>query len=125
MSKKLNKVQLNRRRIAAAYLDFCQRHAGGNWSDVVVDSNKVVRIDVSQESIEQVMSLFIENQLVAEFGISSSQSMITSAYDAMMNHNGKLTPMGVTWLKDAMAAAVTDKLENPGGEMLQVMGNGN
>ncbi|QGH60197.1 hypothetical protein [Serratia proteamaculans] len=67
----INKIELNRSRIALAYLDYCQRHYGGKWADVVITKRKGVRVDLTQESIEALMKEFIENMIRAEFGIAA------------------------------------------------------
>lgn len=122
MPNKINLIELNRKRIALAYLNFCQRHYGGKWADVLLPrKRKAVRVDVSLNSIEQVMKIYIENMLCAEFGIVAAQQQITTSYDAMLSHTGKLTPLGVTSMEEAFVDAVTDKLQNPNSTLLQVV----
>lgn len=122
MPNKINLIEKNRRYIALAYLDFCQRHYGGKWADVLFpQKRKAVRVDVTQKSIEEVMRVYIEDMLRAEFGIAEGQKQIAKSYDAMLSHNGKLTPLGVTSMEEAFVDAVTDKLQNPNSTLLQVV----
>ncbi|WP_129543399.1 hypothetical protein [Serratia sp. 1D1416] len=118
-----NKIDLYRTRIALAYIDFCRRHYGGKWADVIVGQKKkkAVRVDISQQSIEMLMKEFIETMLRAEFGKENGEQSITSSYDAMLSHTGKLTPLGVTALGDMMIDAVAYKLQNPNSQLLQVV----
>ncbi|CAI1046662.1 hypothetical protein [Serratia ficaria] len=117
-----NKIELNRRRIALAYLDFCQRHFGGKWSDVVVTKKKVVRVDLTQECIEALMKEFIENMVRAEFGITGGQEQIAKSYDAMLSKDrSRLTPLGKSAMEEALIDAVAYKLNNPSSQLLQVV----
>lgn len=122
MIRWINKIALNRSRIANAYLDYCQRHYGGKWADVVISKKKVVRVELSQECVEALMQEFIENMLRAEFGIASSQEQIAKSYDAMLSKDrSRLTPLGKSVMEEAMLEAVDYKLNNPSSQLLQVV----
>ncbi|CVG70699.1 Uncharacterised protein [Serratia marcescens] len=122
MTQWINNIALNRRRIALAYLDFCQRHFGGKWSDVVVTKKKVVRVDLTQECIEALMQEFIENMVRAEFGIAGGQEQIAKSYDAMLSKDrSRLTPLGKSAMEEMMIDAVAYKLHNPSSQLLQVV----
>ncbi|MBS3894998.1 hypothetical protein [Serratia marcescens] len=122
MTQWINNIALNRRRIALAYLDFCQRHFGGKWSDVVISKKKVVRVDLTQECVEALMKEFIENMVRAEFGIAGGQEQIARTYDAMLSKDrSKLTRRGKEWMEEAMFDAVAYKLQNPDSTLLQVV----
>ncbi|HBE9082234.1 hypothetical protein [Serratia fonticola] len=122
MQNKINLIEKNRQRIALAYLDFCQRHYGGKWADVLIPRRrKAVRVDVTQKSIEEVMRVYIEDWLRAEYGIAEGQKQIAVSYDAMLTGDGKLTPLGATSMEDAFVDAVAYKLLNPGSTLLQVV----
>ena len=122
MSQWINNIALNRRRIALAYLDFCQRHFGGKWSDVVISKKKVVRVDLNQECIEALMQEFIENMVRAEFGIAGGQEQIAKSYDAMLSKDrSRLTPLGKSVMEEAFIDAVAYKLNNPSSQLLQVV----
>lgn len=116
-----NKIDMNRQRIALAYIDFCQRHYGGKWADVVVSKRKGVRVELTQQSVEALMKEFIEEMLRGEFGISAGQEQITKSYDAMLTHEGKLTPLGATAMEEMMADVVAYKLQNPKSTFLQIV----
>lgn len=122
MTQWINNITLNRRRIALAYLDFCQRHFGGKWSDVVISKKKVVRVDLTQECIEVLMQEFIENMVRAEFGIAGGQEQIAKSYDAMLSKDrSRLTPLGKSVMEEAFIDAVAYKLNNPSSQLLQVV----
>jgi len=122
MSQWINNIALNRRRIALAYLDFCQRHFGGKWSDVVISKKKVVRVDLTQECVEVLMQEFIENMIRAEFGIAGGQEQIAKSYDAMLSKDrSRLTPLGKSVMEEAFIDAVAYKLNNPSSQLLQVV----
>ncbi|MVF05177.1 hypothetical protein [Serratia marcescens] len=122
MTQWINNIALNRRRIALAYLDHCQRHFGGKWSDVVISKKKVVRVDLTQECVEALMKEFIENMIRAEFGIAGGQEQIAKSYDAMLSKDrSRLTPLGKAAMAEAMLDAVDYKLNNPDSELLQVV----
>lgn len=122
MTQWINNIALNRRRIALAYLDFCQRHFGGKWSDVVISKKKVVRVDLTQECVEALMKEFIENMVRAEFGIAGGQEQIANSYDAMLSKDrSRLTPLGKSVMEEAFIDAVAYKLNNPSSELLQVV----
>ncbi|MGF2654827.1 hypothetical protein ACQUWL_20255 [Serratia marcescens] len=122
MTQWINNIALNRRRIALAYLDFCQRHFGGKWSDVVISKKKVVRVDLTQECVEALMKEFIENMVRAKFGIYASQEQIAKSYDAMLSKDrSRLTPLGKSVMEEAMLDAVDYKLNNPSSQLLQVV----
>ncbi|HID8404582.1 TPA: hypothetical protein ACXIJH_004921 [Serratia marcescens] len=122
MTQWINNIALNRRRIALAYLDFCQRHFGGKWSDVVISKKKVVRVDLTQECIEALMQEFIENMVRAEFGIAGGQEQIAKSYDAMLSKDrSRLTPLGKSVMEEAFIDAVAYKLNNPSSQLLQVV----
>lgn len=116
-----NKTEKDRSRIALAYLDFCQRHYGGKWADVVITKRKGVRVDLSQECIEALMKEFIENMLRAEFGIAEGQQKIAKCYDAMLTERYALSALGATSMEDMMIDAVAYKLHNPSSQLLQVV----
>lgn len=117
-----NKIELNRGRIALAYLDHCQRHYGGKWADVVITKRKGVRVDLTQESIEALMKEFIENMIRAEFGIAAGQQQIANSYDAMLSKDrSSLTAIGKAAMAEAMIDAVAYKLNNPNSQLLQVV----
>lgn len=121
MSDKINKIELNRRRIALAYLDFCQRHYGGDWANVTINK-AMVRVEVSQVSIELCLKEIVEKQLRAEYGIADGQRQIATSYGAMLNRDAsKLTPLGAQVMEEMMLDAVTDKLQNPDSILLQVV----
>ncbi|WON77802.1 hypothetical protein [Serratia sp. UGAL515B_01] len=121
MSEKINLIELNRRRIAAAYLDFCQRHYGGKWVDIVVSQRKGVRVDITQQSIERCMIAQIEESCREEFGRKEGDNHITKLYGGMLSRNHCLTFIGSTVMEEMMKAAVSDALENPGKTPLQVV----
>lgn len=122
MSQWINNIALNRRRIALAYLDHCQRHFGGKWSDVVITKKKVVRVDLTQQSVESVMKEFIENMVRAEFGIYEGSKQISNSYDAMLSKDrSHLTPLGKSVMEEAFIDAVAYKLNNPSSQLLQVV----
>ncbi|WP_439040360.1 hypothetical protein ACSJLR_002787 [Serratia bockelmannii] len=122
MTQWINNIALNRRRIALAYLDFCQRHFGGKWSDVVISKKKVVRVDLTQECVEALMQEFIENMVRAEFGIAGGQEQIAKSYDAMLSKDrSRLTPLGKSVMEEAFIDAVAYKLNNPSSQLLQVV----
>lgn len=122
MTQWINNIALNRRRIALAYLDFCQRHFGGKWSDVVISKKKVVRVDLTQECVEALMKEFIENMVRAEFGIAGGQEQIAKSYDAMLSKDrSRLTPLGKSVMEEAFIDAVAYKLHNPSSQLLQVV----
>lgn len=122
MTQWINKIALNRSRIANAYLDYCQRHYGGKWADVVITKRKGVRVDLTQESIEALMKEFIENMIRAEFGIAAGQQQIANSYDAMLSKDrSSLTAIGKAAMEEAMIDAVAYKLNNPSSQLLQVV----
>ncbi len=122
MTQWINKIALNRSRIANAYLDYCQRHYGGKWADVVITKRKGVRVDLTQESIEALMKEFIENMIRAEFGIAAGQQQIANSYDAMLSKDrSSLTAIGKAAMAEAMIDAVAYKLNNPSSQLLQVV----
>lgn len=122
MSQWINKIALNRRRIIIAYLDHCQRHFGGKWSDVVISRKKVVRVEITEKSIEKVMQEFIENMVRAEFGISGGQEQIAKTYDTMLSKDrSHLTMFGKDTMAEAMLDAVAYQLNNPSSELLKVV----
>lgn len=122
MTTNTSTIELNRRRIAVAYLDFCQRHFGGKWADVVMSKKKVVRVEISQKSIEAVMGEFIENMLRAEFGISAGQQQIANSYDAMLSKDrSHLTQLGKDAMEEALLDAVAYQQQNPNSTLLQVV----
>ncbi|RJK63720.1 hypothetical protein CMV60_20010 [Serratia marcescens] len=122
MTQWINNIALNRRRIALAYLDFCQRHFGGKWADVVITKRKGVRVALTQESIEALMKEFIENMIRAEFGIAAGQQQIAHSYDAMLSKDrSRLTPLGKSVMEEAFIDAVAYKLNNPSSQLLQVV----
>lgn len=122
MSASVNKIELNRRRIALAYLDFCQRHFYGKWVNVVLESKARVRVEITQQSIEHCMLTLIEQPGYEEFGRLAGESNITTLYTGMLNRDAsKLTPLGVTVLEEMMLAAVTDALQHPEKNTLQVV----
>ncbi|OKP31330.1 hypothetical protein [Serratia fonticola] len=121
MQNKINLIEKNRQRIALAYLDFCQRHYGGQRVELVLPKEKAVRVDITQQSIEQCMTSMIEQPGYAEFGRVGGQSSIETLYDRMLSSLHKLTPLGVTVMEEMMAAVVSDALENPAEAPLQVV----
>ncbi|MFV9079401.1 hypothetical protein ABQ397_24270 [Serratia fonticola] len=121
MKEAINKIELYRGRIATAYLGFCQKHYGGEWAEVVISARKGVRVDVSRQSIEHCMATLIEQPGYEEFGRQAGDEHITKLYSSMLSSMHGLTPLGAIVMKEMMAAAVSDALENPGETTLQVV----
>ncbi|KFK95055.1 MULTISPECIES: hypothetical protein [unclassified Serratia (in: enterobacteria)] len=121
MSERINLIEINRRRIITAYLGFCQGHYGGGWADIVLPKNNVVRVYVTQKSLEQCMVSLIEHPGYEEFGRQAGNTHITTLYHGMLTCKHKLTALGTTVMEEMMKAAVSDALENPGKSTLQVV----
>lgn len=122
MSEKLNQIARDRIRIARLYIDYCMRHYGGKWSDVVVTKKKIVRVDITEKSICFILIKFIENLSCSEHGLVEGRGRVVNLYSQMLNKDaGKLTPLGATVMIETMLAAVIDAIENPLNNELQVV----
>lgn len=117
------KIERDRQRIALAYLDYCSRHFCGYQVPVTVPTSKLpVLVEITEVSLSQIMIGHIERLVYEVRGTADGEQAVVDTYASMFNPSrGKLTPAGHDFMKEMMADAVTEALQNPKASDLQVV----
>lgn len=120
-NKPFSQIELERKRIARLYVDFCLRHYGSNVAILKLENGAKTTVEVSDNNVSACMVKYIENAGVEEFGLEAAASQIKTLYINMQNKDGsKLTPLGFEVMNEMVAAAVSDAIENNGANVLEV-----
>ncbi|MER3384919.1 hypothetical protein [Pectobacterium aroidearum] len=120
-NKFLGQIELERKRIARLYVDFCQRHYGSGVAILKLENGNKTTVEVSEGNVSACMVKYIENAGVEEFGLDAATSQIKMLYVNMQNKDGsKLTPLGFEVMSEMILAAVSDAIENKGINVLEV-----
>lgn len=118
------RIEKERQRIALAYLDYCGRHFGKGQAFVTLPSHKLpVVVEITELSLSQSLINHIERLVYEVRGLKEGERAIIDTYAEMYDSvRGKLTPSGHDFIKEMMADAVTEALQNPNNADLQVVG---
>jgi hypothetical protein len=120
-NKTVSQIELERKRIARLYVDFCQRHYGRSVAILKLENGNKTTVEVSEGNVSACMVKYIENAGVKEFGLEAATSQIKTLYCNMQNKDGsKLTPLGFEVMSEMILAAVSDAIENNGVNVLEV-----
>ncbi|KGA39557.1 hypothetical protein KU75_21855 [Pectobacterium odoriferum] len=120
-NKPVSQIELERKRIARLYVDFCQRHYGSSVAILKLSDGTKTTVEVSENNITACMVKYIESAGAEEFGLEAAISQIKTLYINMQNKDGsKLTPLGFEVMNEMVAAAVSDAIENNGANVLEV-----
>ncbi|WP_413535031.1 hypothetical protein [Rahnella inusitata] len=122
MSNK-ERIERERQRIALTYIEYCHRNFGGSQTFVALPSKKLpVVVEISELSLSQIMINHIERLVYEVRGLKEGEQAIIDTYAAMFDSmRGKLTPSGHDFIKEMMADAVTEALQNPKHSDLQMV----
>lgn len=110
-----NSLELNRNRIAGAFLEYCKRLSGGHpLCTVKVKRKQVILGELSTDAVCRCLKDCFEAQCNKEYGQASSIELLTSTYSGMLNKdNSKLTQEGIEFMADIMSNAVEIALTHP------------
>lgn len=115
MSQKNNALELNRKHIADAFVNYCcLRNGGSAMMNVVVKRQVVALGNLTPEAVANCLINSIELQCLHKFGRDKGLPMLNETYAGMLNKdNSRLTPDGIEFMNEVMKEAVTAALENP------------
>lgn len=115
MNQSNNALELNRKHIADAFVNYCRLKSGGTAVlNLVVKKQVVVLGDLAPESVAGCLINSIELQCIRKFGRDKGLSMLSETYAGMLTKdNSRLTSEGVEFMNEVMKEVVTAALDNP------------
>ena len=115
MSQKNNSLELNRKHIADAFVNYCcLRNGGSAMMNVVVNRQVVALGNLTLEAVASCLINSMELQCFRKFGRDKGVTMLAETYAGMLSKdNSRLTFDGVEFMNEVMKTAVTAALANP------------
>jgi hypothetical protein len=110
-----HQLELNRKHIAGAFVEYCKRRSGGHpVCTVKVKRKQVILGELSTDAVCRCLKDCFEAQCHKEYGQAGSTELLTSTYSSMTNKdNSKLTEEGIEFMADIMSNAVEIALKDP------------
>ncbi|MBY4850907.1 hypothetical protein L8N14_001420 [Serratia marcescens] len=108
-------IELNRKHIAEAFVDYCKRRSGGHpVFSVTVNRQQVILGELSVEAVHRCLTDCFEVECFKKYGQANSLKLLASTYAGMLNKdNSKLSPEGIEFMASLMSNAVEMALKNP------------
>lgn len=108
-------IELNRKHIAQAFVDYCRRRNGGlPVMAVTIGKQSVILSGLTVEAISRCLTDCFEVACFQKFGRNKALEQVTSAYSGMLNRdNTKLTVEGIEFMTSVMNNSVEIALKNP------------
>ena len=115
MRQKNNSLELNRKHIADAFVNYCcLRNGGSAMMNVVVNRQVVALGNLTLEAVASCLINSMELQCFRKFGRDKGVTMLAETYAGMLSKdNSRLTFDGVEFMNEVMKTAVTAALANP------------
>lgn len=115
MNQKNNALELNRKHIADAFVNYCCLQNGGSAMTNVVVKRQVVELgNLTPKTVANCLINSMELQCFNEFGRDRSVMMLSETYAGMLSKdNSRLTSEGVEFMNEVMKTAVIAVLSNP------------
>lgn len=108
-------IELNRKHIAQAFVDYCRRRNGGlPVMAVTIGKQSIILSGLTVEAISRCLTDCFEVACFQKFGRNKGLEQVTSAYSGMLNRdNTKLTQEGIEFMTAVMNNSVEIALKNP------------
>lgn len=115
MNQKNNALELHRKHIADAFVNYCRMHnAGLALINVVVKRQVITLSDLTPTAVACCLINSMELQCFRKFGRDKGMPILMETYAGMLSKdNSRLTSEGVEFMNEVMKTAVTAALENP------------
>ncbi|ELO0986029.1 hypothetical protein RZD54_001374 [Citrobacter freundii] len=115
MKNSNNSLELNRKHIADAFINYCRLRNNGSAVLNLMVKRQVVALDnLTESAISNCLINSIELQCLRKFGSDRGMSMLSETYAGMLTKdNSRLTSEGVEFMNEVMKETVTSALENP------------
>ena len=115
MNQKNNALELNRKHIADAFVNYCRLHnAGLAMINVVVKRQVITLSDLTPTAVVRCLINSMELQCFRELGRDKGIPILIETYAGMLSKdNSRLISEGVEFMNEVMKTAVTAALENP------------
>nr|DAM78901.1 MAG TPA: protein of unknown function (DUF5375) [Caudoviricetes sp.] len=115
MKNSNNSLELNRKHIADAFINYCRLRNNGSAVLNLMVKRQVVALDnLTESAISNCLINSIEFQCLRKFGSDKGLSMLSETYAGMLTKdNSRLTSEGVEFMNEVMKEAVTAALGNP------------
>lgn len=115
MKNSNNSLELNRKHIADAFINYCRLRNNGSAVLNLMVKRQVVALDnLTESAISNCLINSIELQCLRKFGSDRGMSMLSETYAGMLTKdNSRLTSEGVEFMNEVMRETVTSALENP------------
>ncbi|MFI8417719.1 hypothetical protein ACQKDS_14790 [Serratia sp. NPDC078593] len=113
-------IELNRKHITEAFVDYCKRRSGGHpVCTVTVNRQQVIIGELRVEAVHRCLTECFEAACFKKYGKANSFKLLVSTYSGMLNKdNSKLTPEGIEFMNSLMSNAVEVALKNPTNNIL-------
>ncbi|MBE0149628.1 hypothetical protein [Serratia sp. PL7] len=108
-------LELNRKHIAEAFVEYCKRRSGGHPVCTVIAGGKPVILgDLTAGAVHRCLTDCFEVECFKTYGQANSLQLLSSTYPGMLSKdNSKLTPEGIEFMEGLMSNAVEIALKNP------------
>ncbi|MBH1930896.1 hypothetical protein [Serratia rubidaea] len=108
-------IELNRKHISEAFVDYCKRRSGGHpVCTVIVNRQQVIIGELRVEAVLRCLTDCFEAACFEKYGQANSIKLLASTYAGMLNKdNSKLSPEGIEFMALLMSNAVEVALKNP------------
>lgn len=115
MKNSNNSLELNRKHIADAFINYCRLRNNGSAVLNLMVKRQVVALDnLTESAISNCLINSIELQCLRKFGSDRGMSMLSETCAGMLTKdNSRLTSEGVEFMNEVMKETVTSALENP------------
>jgi hypothetical protein len=115
MNQKNNALELNRKHISDAFVNYCcLRNGGSAMMNVVVKRQVVALGNLTPEAVASCLINSMELQCFRKFGRDKGVTMLAETYAGILSKdNSRLASDGVEFMNEVMKTAVNAALENP------------
>lgn len=115
MSVTKNSLELNRKHVAGAFIEYCmKRHQGMPVLNLLVGRRPVVIGALSEHAVCNCLIHTFEKQCIQKYGAGKAEPMLTETYSEMLSKdNSRLMPHGVDFMNEVMKEAVAIAIKKP------------
>ncbi|MCT4713226.1 hypothetical protein MUA04_23940 [Enterobacteriaceae bacterium H11S18] len=117
MSVTKNSLELNRKHLAGAFIEYCmRRNQGMPVLNLLVGRRPVAIGALNEHAVCNCLIQIFEKQCIQKYGAGKAESMLTETYSEMLSKdNSRLMPDGVDFINEVMKEAVSAAIKNPTG----------
>ncbi|SMG37450.1 hypothetical protein [Cedecea sp. NFIX57] len=117
MSVAKNSLELNRKHIAGAFVEYCKkRHQGLPVLNILAGRKPVVIGSLSEHAVCKCLIHTFEMQCIQKYGADKGITLLSETYSEMLSKDkSRLMPDGVDFIHEVMKEAVSAAIKNPVG----------